>query len=453
MEKLFGTDGVRGLANVDLTPELAYKLGRLGAYVLTKDATKTTVLIAKDSRKSGDMLEAALTAGLCSIGAKVVQVGVIPSPAVAYLVKKHKLDAGVIISASHNPMPDNGIKFFNKNGFKLPDALEEEIQNLKEKTDKHGDDLPRPTGENIGSVISLASAEEDYISFLLSTVPNLNLSGMKIVIDCANGATSYIAPEVFKRLGAELIILHNKPNGTNINENCGSTHMESLADCVKSECAEIGIAFDGDGDRMLAVCDKGNEIDGDGIMAVCGIDMNERGKLKDNTIVATVMSNKGFECFCESNNMKMLRANVGDRYVLEKMLAKNYSLGGEQSGHVIFLEHSTTGDGILTALQLLDAIARKKQPLSALVGAMKIFPQVLVNVKIPNSRKSELLSHPEIVKTHAEIESILKNEGRILLRPSGTEPLVRVMIEGSDESEIKALAEKLADVIEKNLSD
>ncbi|MCL2456567.1 MAG: phosphoglucosamine mutase, partial [Defluviitaleaceae bacterium] len=332
MGKLFGTDGVRGVANTELTPELAFRLGRIGGHVL--NAKK--ILIANDSRKSSGMLEAALAAGLCSVGAEVYTAGIIPTPAVAFLVKKNNFDAGVMISASHNEMKDNGIKFFDKNGFKLPDETENKIEEFFERED----DLPRPTGENVGTIKHCASAAEDYVNFLCETT-DINLHGMKIAIDCANGATYKIAPHILKKLGATVFSSHVSPDGANINKNCGSTHIESLQILVKKHAADIGIAFDGDGDRMLAVFEKGKIIDGDAILAICGLDMNERGKLAKNTIVATVMSNQGFECFCRDNEINMFRADVGDRYVLEKMLAENYSLGGEQSGHVIFRDFGT----------------------------------------------------------------------------------------------------------------
>ena len=452
MGKFFGTDGVRGVANRDITPELAFALGRAGAYVLARKIAAPKILVAKDSRLSGDMLEAALTAGLCSIGAQVYHAGVIPTPAVAYLVRKHNFAAGVMISASHNPMIDNGIKFFSSQGFKIPDALEDEIEAIMEKNPPANDNLPRPVGMDVGGIQNAPDSGSDYADFVLSTVPDLKLNGMKIVIDCANGATSFVAPAVFEKLGAEIIVTHNTPNGQNINENCGSTHMESLAEKVKETGANIGIAFDGDGDRMLAVCEKGEMIDGDAILAVCGLDMRKRGVLKNDAIAATVMSNQGFEVFCRENNIKLLRAAVGDRYVLEKMLAENYNLGGEQCGHIIFLDHNTTGDGILTALQLLAVMSRAKTSLSLLAGVVETFPQVLVNAKVANTRKPEFETHPEIKKAQAEIEAALAGEGRILVRPSGTEPLVRVMIEGRDKARIEAMAGKLAAVIEQRLA-
>ena len=448
MKKLFGTDGVRGLANKELTPELAFKLGRAGAYVLTKNATGTPrVLMAKDGRRSGDMLEAALTAGMCSIGVEVCQCGVVPTPAAAYLVNKHKFDAGVMISASHNPMPDNGIKFFSSEGLKLPDLVEAEIESLIAADTE----FPRPTGAGVGAVTHCPFVLDEYASFVVSTVPDLRLDGVKIALDCANGATSVVAPIVFKKLGAEVHTLHNSPDGCNINADCGSTHMESLMAFVKAHNMDIGLAFDGDGDRMLAVDDKGQMIDGDIIMAICGLDMHKRGRLANNTIVATVMSNQGLEVFCRSHGMKLHRTAVGDRYVLEKMLADDLYLGGEQSGHLIFRQFMTTGDGILAGVQLLSAIHRWKKPMSELVGMIEIFPQVLINAKVPNSRMAELATNPHIQKVQQAVEAQLTADERILVRLSGTEPLVRVMIEGRDMNKITKLAKDLAAVIEENL--
>jgi len=446
MAKYFGTDGVRGVANRELTPELAFQLGRAGAYVLTKKAKNAPrVLLAKDSRRSGDMLEAALTAGLCSIGAHVFYGGVIPTPAVAYLVCKYKLDAGIMISASHNSMEDNGIKFFNGDGYKLHDSIEEEIESYINIGG--GDSLPRPEGEGVGISGPCPYAEDDYISFLLSSVPGLRLDGMKIALDCANGATSSVAPKVFEKLGAEVHTLSNRPNGSNINAGCGSTHMESLTKFVKTQGVDLGLAFDGDGDRMLAVDEKGNIIDGDAFMAICAIDLKERGQLLKNTLVATSMSNQGLELCCKKNNIELFRTDVGDRYVLEKMLADELTLGGEQSGHYIFRQFSTTGDGILSGLQLVAVMARKKKSISELASAMEVFPQILVNTTVPNHRKPELATNPEIQKLQAKIESELAGEGRILVRPSGTEPLVRVMLEGRDIDTITRMANELASLI------
>lgn len=450
MKKLFGTDGVRGVANKGLTPELAFDLGKAGAYVLTKNATGVPkVLVAKDGRRSGDMLEAALTAGLCSIGVEVYHCGVIPTPAVAYLIKKYKFNAGIMISASHNPMEDNGIKFFNCQGLKLPDALEEEIEALIYSKAE----LPRPIGAGVGVVKSMCNALEDYASFVLSTVPGLQLTGIKIALDCANGATGAVAPVIFEKLGAEVHVLYNSPDGCYINDNCGSTHMESITEFVLANNCDIGLAFDGDGDRMLAVDNKGQMIDGDIIMAICGLDLYERGLLANNTIVATVMSNQGLEVFCRQHGMTLYRTSVGDRYVLDKMLADGLVLGGEQSGHMIFRQFATTGDGILAGVQLLSVIHRKNQPMSQLAKMVEIFPQVLINAKVPNSRMAQLATNDEVKAAQIEIESQLSADERILVRPSGTEPLVRVMIEGRDIHKITKLAKSLVAAIEEKLGE
>ena len=462
MPKLFGTDGVRGVANTELTPELALSLGRTGAYVLTKtpenseiskiseapETSKTPkILIATDSRRSGDMLAAALSAGLCSVGAQVCLAGVMPTPAVAYLVRQAGFDAGAMISASHNPMADNGIKFFSHTGYKLPDALEEEIEAYMSTPEK----LPRPTGKGVGITVSGDHMAEEYLSYLLSTVPGLSLKGLKMALDCANGATSDIGPKVFEALGATVHALSCEPNGCNINENCGSTHMEALVQFVKTNSMDIGIAFDGDGDRMLAVDANGEMVDGDQILAIIGHDLMEQGRLPNNTIVATSMSNQGLEVMCRRHGITLHRTDVGDRYVLEKMLADNLTLGGEQSGHVIFSDYSTTGDGILTALRLVEVIVRKRQPLAQLKTIVEQFPQVLVNVSVANAKKREWSKSPEVMHRMAEIEAALAGEGRIMVRPSGTEALVRVMIEGRDQKDIQSKADSLADVIREQL--
>jgi len=448
MGKYFGTDGVRGVANSSLTPELAMKLGRAGAYVLTKTVTSAPkVLVATDSRRSGDMLAAALAAGLCSVGARVYLAGTLPTPAVAFLVRHHDMDAGVMISASHNPMQDNGIKFFNSQGYKLADEVENEIENYVDNPK----DLPRPVGPDVGIITGLDSAEEDYFAYLLSTVSNLDLTGLNIALDCANGATSHIAPRVFETLGAKVHTISNKPDGLNINDNCGSTHMGPLSQYVKHNSAGIGLAFDGDGDRMLCVDENGEIMDGDEILAICGYDLKERGKLQGDAIVATSMSNQGLEQMCKENAITLHRTDVGDRYVLEKMLAENLILGGEQSGHIIFKSHSTSGDGILSGLMLLSIIARKRKPVSELRKVMEHFPQVLVNVRVSDNKKHDWRKSPAITNAMADIEARLAGEGRILVRPSGTEALVRVMIEGRNESEIDTMAKGLAGVIRKTL--
>jgi len=454
MGKLFGTDGVRGVANHELTAELAMRLGRAGAYVLTKAKSSSgapKVLLGKDPRRSGDMLEAALAAGLCSLGAQVYQAGDVPTPAVAYLVQKYKFDAGVMISASHNPMQDNGIKFFNNVGQKLPDALEAEIEELIDEIQAR-DKLPRPTGEEIGVIRTSPTAVQDYAAYLRETVSGMTLDkDFTIVLDCANGATSRVVRHVFDALGVAVHYTHYTPDGSNINKDCGSTHLESLQAAVKENQAGIGLAFDGDGDRMLAVDSEGREIGGDVIMAICAMDMKKRGQLAKNTLVGTVMSNQGLDIFCRENGIKLLRTAVGDRYVLEKMLAEGYMLGGEQSGHVIFRQFADTGDGILTALQLVRAVAESGKPLSELRKIMTVYPQVLVNATINNARKNEIETHHAIVYTKATIEAKLAGRGRILVRPSGTEPLVRVMIEGEEQTQIAAWANELAAVIKENL--
>jgi len=445
MKKLFGTDGVRGVANTELTPELAFKLGKAGAHILAKNATGTPrILIGKDGRRSGDMLEAALTAGLCSIGAEVYQAGILPTPAVAYLIQRYKFDAGIMITASHNPMADNGIKFFSSKGFKLPDQLEEEIEALIYTNAT----LPCPEGEGVGIVRTCPYALEDYASFVVSTVPNLRLDGMKIALDCANGATSVIAPIIFEKLGADVHTLHNRPNGININANCGSTHMDSVRKFVTSHHLNLGLAFDGDGDRMFAVDENGQEIDGDRILAICGLDLFENNQLAKNTIVATVMSNQGLEVFCRERNITLFRTDVGDRYVLKKMIEDDLSLGGEQSGHLIFRKHSTTGDGILAGVQLLSVLYRKKKSMAEMAKLVEIFPQVLINAKVSNDKKHQLQADPQIKKALAEVEANLSADERILVRPSGTEPLVRVMIEGRDAAKITEWATKLVQIIE-----
>jgi len=449
MKKLFGTDGVRGIANKELTPELAFKLGKAGAYALTKNAAGVAkVLVGKDGRRSGDMLEAALTAGLCAIGVEVCQCGVIPTPAVAHLIKQYGCDAGVMISASHNPMEDNGIKFFSSLGLKLPDEVEAEIEAIMA-----GDmaDLPCPTGAGVGIVKSCPHAMSDYAAFVTSTVPNLNLAGIKIALDCANGATSAVAPLVFEQLGAEVLTIHNTPDGCNINANCGSTHMESLREFVKANNVHLGLAFDGDGDRLLAVDNNGRDVDGDVIMAICGLDMKARGELVNDTIVATVMSNQGLEVFCQSNGITLHRTAVGDRYVLEKMLDGGFTLGGEQSGHLIFSKYNSTGDAILAGVQLLAVLVRSQKSLAELAGGVEIFPQVLINVRVPAARMADFATCKKIAAAKTEVEANCTPHERLLLRASGTEPLVRVMMEGRDAARINEMAEKLAGVIKENL--
>ena len=449
MSRLFGTDGVRGVANKELTVELATKLGQVGAQVLTENSHhKPKILVGCDTRKSGDMLAMALMAGICAAGADAVYLGVVPTPAVAYLARQMKADAGVVISASHNPSEFNGIKFFNGDGFKLSDELEDRMEEII-RNDL--EEVARPTGYGVGSLTYAFDAKEQYINFITSTVP-LDLSGMKIVIDCANGASFYTSPKALKRLGADLIVLHDTPDGSNINKDCGSTHLESLQREVVKSGAKVGLAFDGDADRLLAVDEKGQVVDGDQLMAICGLYMREKGQLKKDTIVATVMSNLGFYIMAEQQGLHIEQTAVGDRYVLECMREKDYSIGGEQSGHIIFLDENTTGDGLLSAMHLLDVMVHKNKPLSELASVVKVLPQVLVNAKVSNKNKYKYQEDEEIQKAIAELEAKFDGKGRVLIRPSGTEPLVRVMIEGQDQEELNKEAAKLAEFIMERLN-
>lgn len=449
MGKFFGTDGVRGVANIELTPELVYRLGRAGAYVLTKHTNHTAkIIVGMDTRISGRMLEAALISGICSVGAHAVSLGVVPTPAVAHLVREYNADAGVVISASHNPVQDNGIKFFNSQGFKLRDDLELEIEDYM--TTKW-ESIPRPYGDKVGSKSTSHDAIDNYIEFL-KTSTDISFEGIKLAIDCANGATYKAAPRVLKDLGAEVLAIHKDPDGTNINLKCGSTHLENLQKFVVEKKCDLGIAFDGDGDRCLAVDGEGNVVDGDVIMAICGKYMKECGKLKNDTIVATVMSNLGLFMMGEKNGIKIERTKVGDRYVLEHILESGDCFGGEQSGHIIFFDYNTTGDGILTAIQLLTTLKKTGQTLSEAKTVMEVLPQVLVNARVDNKRKNEYLSN-ETIRTEIEkLEEKFSGEGRVLIRPSGTEPIVRVMIEGRDKAVLKKEAERLARLIEGLLS-
>ena len=444
MGRLFGTDGVRGVAGSELTIELATKLGQAGAYVLTKEqAHKPTIIVGCDTRISGGMLASALMSGICSVGANAIFAGVMPTPAIAYLTRKHKVDAGVVISASHNPMEFNGIKFFNGEGYKLPDALEDEIEALIANDMK---DITLPTGSEIGKIEYRFDLIREYIDFMKKTVP-VDLTGMKIVIDCAEGASYKTSVETLRELGAELVAIHTNPDGTNINSNCGSTHMEELQARVVYEKAAVGLAFDGDADRMLAVDENGKMVDGDEIMAICANHMKEKGTLKKDTVVVTVMSNLGFTLMGQERNLHIEKTKVGDRYVLENMLANGYNLGGEQSGHVIFLDDNTTGDGLLSALHLLQVMVDTGKPLSELAQVMEVLPQALVNAKVPNHKKESFMEYPEIAGAIAELEEKFAGEGRVLIRPSGTEPLVRVMIEGKNQTQIEEEAKKLAELI------
>lgn len=445
MSRLFGTDGVRGVANDELTPLLAMQLGQAGAYVLTKENMhRPTIMVGCDTRISGDMLANALMAGICSVGANAVYVGVIPTPAVAYLTRKYKVDAGVVISASHNPVEFNGIKFFDGNGYKLPDALEDEIEAII-RNDMSG--IKFPIGANVGKIKYRTDAREEYINHSIQAV-NIDLSEMKIVVDCAEGASYYTSVEALKELGANIVAIHNMPDGTNINANCGSTHMEELKARVVYEKADVGLAFDGDADRLMAVDEMGNVVDGDQIMAIVGNHMKQNGELTDNTIVATVMSNLGFFLMGEKNNIHIEQTKVGDRYVLERMKEINASLGGEQSGHIIFLKENTTGDGLLSALHLLKVMVETGESLSKLTSVMEVLPQALVNAKVPNHKKERYMEYPEIADAIKKLTDKFAGEGRVLIRPSGTEPLVRVMIEGKDQKMIDDEAKKLAELIQ-----
>lgn len=449
MGRLFGTDGVRGIANSELTCELTLKIGRAAAFVLTDSGNRhPKILIGKDTRISSDMLEAAITAGLCSVGADVVQLGVIPTPAVAYLVGKYKADAGVMLTASHNPCEFNGIKIFSGDGYKLPDALEDEIEDI---VLRNGEKLPVPVGGDIGTVTVAPNPVGDYIDHIKSTVP-FSLDGLRIGIDCANGAASSTAEQLFTELGAKCCMISNHPNGVNVNNNCGSTHMENLMAFVRENGLDAGVAFDGDADRCLAVDDKGTLVDGDSVMAICAADMKSRGKLAKDTAVGTIMTNMGFSRFCVANGMHFEATKVGDRYVLAKMQQEGYNFGGEQSGHVIFLDFATTGDGQLTAAQLLSILKRRQAKLSSLATLMTHFPQVLINVEVAADGKQRFAADEAVQKAVEAAKQKLGSDGRIIVRPSGTEPLLRVMVEGLDQKLIHELAENVAQVLKDRLA-
>lgn len=443
MSRMFGTDGVRGIANTELTSEIAYGLGRAGAYVLTEGTHKPKILVAKDTRISGDMLEAALVSGILSVGAEAVILGVVPTPAVAHLIREYNADAGIMISASHNPVEYNGIKFFDNKGYKLPDELEDEIQRVIESG---FEGVPSPTGHNLGrSHIEIAAIDE-YIDYAKSTIP-VDLKGLRVALDCANGACYNAAVKAFRELGAEVYVINDNPDGTNINEKCGSTHPEELQEYVVKKKCDLGFAFDGDADRCLAVDEKGNLINGDFILMLCAKYLKDLGKLKNDTLVVTVMSNLGLDIASKKENIKTIKTKVGDRYVLEEMVKDGYVLGGEQSGHIIFLDYNTTGDGLVTALQVAAIKKRSGKNLSELAGIMKELPQVLVNAKVPNDKKNIYLEDEEIVNEIKRIEDTLDGVGRVLIRPSGTEPLVRVMLEGEDQEEIDKMAHGLVELI------
>lgn len=442
MSKLFGTDGVRGIANTELTCRLAYQLGQAGAYVLAKRGKRPKILIGKDSRVSGDMLEAALIAGMCSVGADAYLAEVITTPAIAYLTHHHGFSAGCMISASHNPMEYNGIKFFDADGFKLPDSIQDEIEDII----LNSKELPLATGGDVGRRFAFPSAGADYAGFIAGTTPS-RFDGLTVVLDCANGASSHVAPEIFARMGAKVIATGNTPDGTNINDGCGSTHPEGLQAAVVAHHADMGLAFDGDADRLIAVDETGAVIDGDKVMAICAAALKEQGKLNKNTLVITVMSNLGLVKAMEKAGIQTVQTKVGDRYVLEEMQKCGYLIGGEQSGHIIFLAHSTTGDGILSGVQLLSVLVESGKKASELASIMEVWPQVLVNAKVPSGKQKTYTDYPEIMEKIGALEQKYANTGRVLIRPSGTEPVIRVMIEGQDTAKLQADAQALADFL------
>jgi phosphoglucosamine mutase len=438
---LFGTDGVRGTANQYLTPELAFDLGRAATYYFGREEQQPIILIGRDTRISGQMLESALAAGICSGGGKAVLAGVIPTPAIAYLTKHTGAIAGVVISASHNPYPDNGIKFFAGNGYKLSDKVEDELEDIMAHFLAT---LKRPIAEKVGIIEYQHNLIEQYIEHCLSTT-NVSLAGLKIVLDCANGAAYEVAPRILRHLGAEVIVINDQPNGININDNCGSTHLQGLQQAVLKYQADVGLAHDGDADRCLAVDERGEIVDGDHLMVICAKHLKESGHLTDNTLVATVMSNIGLHQALKKNGIKVVVTPVGDRYVLEKMRECSFALGGEQSGHIVFHEYCTTGDGLITALQLLSAMIRMKQPLSVLSAAMTTFPQMLVNVRVASKHGWE--HNENITEAIAQGNRQLGETGRILVRPSGTEPLIRVMAEGPSLDKLEAIVREIAVVV------
>lgn len=444
MARLFGTDGVRGVANAELTPELAYQLGRIGAYVLTARQRGSRIVIGKDTRISGDLLESALVAGVLSMGVDVLRLGVISTPGVAYLTKHLRADAGVMISASHNPVEDNGIKFFGGDGFKLLDATEDEIERL---LNAHEETLPRPTGPDIGRVYD-EQATATYVRFLIGTV-NHRFDGLHIVLDCANGAASEIAPDVFRKLGAKVTVLNHQPDGVNINVGCGSTHPHVVQRAVLAEEADLGLAFDGDADRLIAVDATGEVVDGDFIMAILAKSLLTAGQLANDTVVATVMSNLGFVKAMETLGIHVERTAVGDRYVMEAMRKGHHNLGGEQSGHIIFLDHSTTGDGVLTAVQLVNTLVDNGQALAQLRQVMTRYPQLLENVRVRD--KQAWRENAQIQEALKMGEDRLGDSGRVLVRESGTEPIVRVMAEGPDQSVLQECVQAIVQVIRHEL--
>jgi len=449
MARLFGTDGVRGIANQDLTCELAFKLGQASAFVLASNVHRPTILVGRDTRISGEMLESALVAGICSMGARAVLVDVMPTPAIAYLTRYYQADAGAVISASHNTVEYNGIKFFDSNGYKLPDAVEDRMEEIIRNGLPEGRCLP--VGGQVGRPVRQRNAQRRYIDFVKETT-GVRLDGLHIVVDCAQGASYQVAPTVLQELGATVSVYYHEPDGTNINENCGSTHPERLCELVRELGADIGLAFDGDADRLMAVDERGTLINGDQVMCICANHLKQQGRLRNNTLVTTIMSNMGLDLALKKLGIKNEKTKVGDRYVLENMLANHYSLGGEQSGHVIFLDYNTTGDGLITALQLLTVMVESKQSLSRLAQIMEVLPQSQYAARVTDARKYDFDKDEEIVAAIQALDKKYEGRGRVLVRASGTEPRVRVMIEGPDQHEMDQDVYVLAKLIEKKLN-
>ncbi|GGL64522.1 phosphoglucosamine mutase [Sporolactobacillus putidus] len=446
MAKYFGTDGVRGIANQDLTPELAFKLGRTGGYALTKTTEHPKVMVGRDTRISGYMLEGALIAGLLSIGVEVMRLGVISTPGVAYLTKAMDASAGIMISASHNPVADNGIKFFGSDGFKLSDEVEETIEALLAK---NTDDLPRPIGGDLGTASDYFEGSQKYLQFLKQTIQDDDFSEISLALDCANGSTSALAPHLFADLETDIVTIGTSPNGKNINDGVGSTHPDALAALVVEKGLDCGLAFDGDGDRLIAVDELGNIVDGDKIMYICATYLKSKGQLSKNTLVTTVMSNLGLYKALEAAKIETKQTQVGDRYVMEEMRAGGYALGGEQSGHIIFLNHSTTGDGMLSALQLVSIMKATGKKLSELATGIKTYPQKLVNIRVAD--KFHVTDNPAVSQVIREVETAMAGDGRVLVRPSGTESLVRIMAEAPTEDACDAYVSRIAQTVEKEI--
>ena len=446
MARLFGTDGVRGVANSQLTPELAYKLGRAAALYFGREAKNPKIIIGRDTRLSGTMLESALAAGICSAGGNAHLLGVIPTPAVSYLTEQMHASAGIVISASHNPFEDNGIKFFSHTGYKLPDAVEDEIAAIVEQPIDY---TQSPTGSSLGRVIEEKDMGREYIKHIVASADR-RLNGLKVVMDCANGANSLIAPEILRQLGAHVIPIFCNPNGININNGCGSTHLDALKKKVLEEKADVGVANDGDADRCLVVDENGDALDGDQIMLICAMDLMAKKKLKDNVLVITVMSNVGLTKAMKKQGGSCVKTSVGDRYVLEEMLKNGYDLGGEQSGHIIFSDFAKTGDGMLTAVKLLGSMVQKNKTLSQLGSLMTKYPQILVNVRVKDKNGwDENTAIKEIINKY---QQELGEDGQVLVRASGTEPLIRIMAEGPDQAELERMAGAIAEVVHKEMA-